>query len=105
VPNPFAQRTIGYLLVVLVPHNMHVRYFAVFLITSGTYTAIGVIIAWCEYIYFVDQITVLNMTPVAHNLGSETKKAAGIPMFMAIGQCGSVLGANIYPSSDGPRYL
>ncbi|KAI6044007.1 major facilitator superfamily domain-containing protein [Pisolithus marmoratus] len=77
-----------YLLVVLVPSNMHVRYFAVFLITSGTYTAIGVIIAW-----------------FAHNLGSETKKAAGIPLFMAIGQCGSVLGANIYPTSDGPRYL
>lgn len=83
-----AAGAIGYLLVVLVPSNMHVRYFAVFLITSGTYTAIGVIIAW-----------------FAHNLGSETKKAAGIPMFMAIGQCGSVLGANIYPSSDGPRYL
>ncbi|KAI6019896.1 major facilitator superfamily domain-containing protein [Pisolithus orientalis] len=78
-----AAGAIGYLLVVLVPSNMHVRYFAVFLITSGTYTAIGVIIAWC----------------------SETKKAAGIPMFMAIGQCGSVLGANIYPASDGPRYL
>ncbi|KAG6335126.1 hypothetical protein ID866_3966 [Astraeus odoratus] len=83
-----AASTLGYLLVCTVPNNMHVRFFAVFLITSGTYTAIGVIIAW-----------------FAHNLGSETKKAAGIPMFMAIGQCGSVLGSNIYPSTDGPRYL
>ncbi|KAH7887020.1 major facilitator superfamily domain-containing protein [Phlebopus sp. FC_14] len=80
--------TIGYLLVILVPNNMHVRYFAVFCITSGTYTAIGVIIAW-----------------YAHNLGSETKKATGIPMFMAIGQCGSILGSHIYPASDEPRYI
>ncbi|KAJ8585669.1 MFS general substrate transporter [Rhizopogon salebrosus TDB-379] len=79
---------IGYLLLLTVPYNVHVRYFAVFCITSGTYTAIGVIIAW-----------------YAHNLGSETKKATGIPMFMAIGQCGSVLGSHIYPSTDGPRYI
>ena len=41
----------------------------------------------------------------AHNLGSETKKATGMPMFMAIGQCGSILGSHIYPSTDGPRYM
>ncbi|KAG0693059.1 major facilitator superfamily domain-containing protein [Suillus ampliporus] len=80
--------SIGYLLLLTVPNNVHVRYFAVFCITSGTYTAIGVIIAW-----------------YAHNLGSETKKATGIPMFMAIGQCGSILGSHIYPSTDGPKYI
>ena len=42
---------------------------------------------------------------VAHNLGSETKKATGIPMYMAIGQCGSVLGSHLYPSTEGPRYM
>lgn len=42
---------------------------------------------------------------VAHNLGSETKKATGIPMYMAIGQCGSVLGSHIFPATDGPRYI
>ncbi|EEB89425.1 hypothetical protein MPER_12477, partial [Moniliophthora perniciosa FA553] len=41
----------------------------------------------------------------AHNLGSETKKATGIPMFMAIGQCGSVLGSYLLPKTDGPRYI
>ncbi|KAF8962545.1 MFS general substrate transporter [Flammula alnicola] len=55
---------IGYLLLLTVPDNNHVRYFATFCITSGTYTSIGLTIAWC----------------------------AGIPLFMAIGQCGSVLG-------------
>jgi len=78
---------VGYLLLLTVHSNNHVKYFATFCITSGTYTAIGVIIAW-----------------FAHNLGSETKKATGIPMFMAIGQCGSVLGAHIYPKPEGPLY-
>jgi len=79
---------IGYLLLLTVPNNNHVRYFATFCITSGTYTVIGVIIAW-----------------FAHNLGSETKKATGIPMYMAIGQCGSVLGSHLFPTADGPRYI
>ncbi|EIW78578.1 MFS general substrate transporter [Coniophora puteana RWD-64-598 SS2] len=78
---------LGYLLLV-VSLNDHVRYFAVFCITTGTYTSIGIIIAW-----------------FAHNLGSETKKAAGIPMFMAIGQGGSILGSHIYPTTDAPRYI
>ncbi|KAJ3552701.1 hypothetical protein NM688_g4014 [Phlebia brevispora] len=59
---------IGYLLLLTVTKNEHVRYFATFCITSGTYTVIGVIIAW-----------------FAHNLGSETKKATGIAMYNAIG--------------------
>lgn len=79
---------IGYLILLTVQDNNHARYFATFLITSGTYTVIGIVIAW-----------------FAHNLGSETKKATGIPMYMAIGQCGSVLGSHIYPATEGPRYI
>lgn len=79
---------IGYVLLLAVQDNVHARYFAVFCITSGTYTTIGVVIAW-----------------FAHNLGSETKKATGIPMYMAIGQCGSILGSKIFPSTEGPQYV
>ncbi|TDL18778.1 MFS general substrate transporter [Rickenella mellea] len=79
---------IGYLILLTVHHNQHARYFATFCITSGTYTTIGLVIAW-----------------YAHNLGSETKRATGIPMFMAIGQCGSILGSHIYPSTEGPKYI
>ncbi|KAJ7689412.1 MFS general substrate transporter [Mycena rosella] len=79
---------IGYVLLLTVTSNVHVRYFAVFCIVSGTYTTIGITIAW-----------------FAHNLGSETKRATGIPMFMGIGQCGSVLGSHIFPLTEGPRYI
>lgn len=79
---------IGYLILLTVHTNIHAQYFATFCITSGTYTSIGIIIAW-----------------FAHNLGSETKRATGIPMFMAIGQCGSVLGSHLYPATEGPHYI
>lgn len=77
---------IGYLLLLTVTDN-HYRYFATFCVVSGTYTTIGIILAW-----------------YAHNLGSETKKATGMPMFMAIGQCGSILGSHLFPKAEGPRY-
>ena len=78
---------VGYVLLLAVDSE-GVRYFAVFCITAGTYATIGVIIAW-----------------FAHNLGAESKRAAGIPLFMAIGQCGSVLGTHIFPTTEGPRYM
>ncbi|CAE6470489.1 unnamed protein product [Rhizoctonia solani] len=79
---------LGYLLLLVVPHNQGIRYFSIFLCCTGTYTTIGLAISW-----------------FAHNLGSESKKAAGIPLFMMIGQCGSVLGTHAYPASEGPRYI
>jgi len=79
---------IGYILLLTIAHNNHVRYFATFCIVSGTYTTIGLVIAW-----------------YAHNLGSETKRATGTPLYMAIGQCGSVLGSHLFPSTEGPRYI
>ncbi|CAA7267224.1 unnamed protein product [Cyclocybe aegerita] len=79
---------IGYLLLLTVVDDNHARYFATFCITSGTYTSIGLTIAW-----------------FGHNLGSETKKATGIPLFMAIGQCGSILGSHLFPQTEGPRYM
>ncbi|KAJ7085978.1 MFS general substrate transporter [Mycena crocata] len=80
--------SVGYLLL-LTASDVHMRYFAVFCIVSGTYTTIG---------YALPPV-------VAHNLGSETKRATGIPMFMAMGQCGSVLGSHLFPLGEGPRYM
>ena len=34
-------------LLLTVHENAHVRYFAVFCIVAGTYTVIGIMIAWC----------------------------------------------------------
>ncbi|KAI0071576.1 MFS general substrate transporter [Panus rudis PR-1116 ss-1] len=79
---------VGYIIMLVVPDNNHARYFAIFCVTCGAYTTIGIIIAW-----------------FAHNLGSETKKAAGMPLYMAIGQCGAVLGSHLFPLTEGPQYI
>ena len=41
---------IGYVLLLTVHENNHVRYFATFCITCGSYTLIGILIAWCMYL-------------------------------------------------------
>lgn len=54
---------------------------------------------------FQGLLTMIFFRLVAHNLASETKRATGTPMYMAIGQCGSVLGSHLFPSIEGPRYM
>ncbi|KAG1736129.1 major facilitator superfamily domain-containing protein [Suillus paluster] len=78
---------LGYMILLGTTHRQDVRYGATFLITSGTYASIGLTIAWFN-----------------HNLGSETKRATGIPLYGAIGQCGSILGSHLYPLTEGPAY-
>ncbi|KAH7887035.1 major facilitator superfamily domain-containing protein [Phlebopus sp. FC_14] len=78
---------IGYMILLGTTHKQNVQYFAIFCVTSGTFAALGLILAW-----------------FTHNLGSETKRAAGMPLFGAIGQCGSILGSHLYPLTEGPAY-
>jgi len=78
---------LGYMMLLGATHQQDIRYAATFLITSGTYASLGLMIAW-----------------FGHNLGSETKKATGIPLYGAIGQCGSILGSHLYPLTEGPAY-
>ncbi|KAJ8595816.1 MFS general substrate transporter [Rhizopogon salebrosus TDB-379] len=78
---------LGYMVLLGATHQQDVRYFATFLITSGTYASIGLMIAW-----------------FGHNLGSETKKAAGISLYSTIGLFGGILGSHLYPLTEGPAY-
>ncbi|TBU37497.1 MFS general substrate transporter [Dichomitus squalens] len=79
---------IGYILLLTVHSNNHVRYFATFCTATGIFSTIAFIIGWFN-----------------HNLGSETKRATGLPLYMAIGHCGSIMGSHLFPSSEGPLYL
>lgn len=47
---------------------------------------------------------IIPIIVVAHNPGSETKRAAGIPLSCAFGQVGSFLGSHLYPLTEGPAY-
>ena len=37
--------------------------------------------------------------------GSDTRRGAGILLLNLIGQCGPLLGTNIFPADEGPRYV
>ncbi|KAF8137297.1 major facilitator superfamily domain-containing protein [Boletus edulis] len=79
---------VGYIILLVVAHaHVHIRYLATFCIAAGAYTSLGLVFAW-----------------FAHNLGSESKRAAGLPLLNAISQVGSILGSHLYPLTEGPAY-
>lgn len=63
------------------------RYFATFLVCAGVFPAVALTFTW-----------------VTDNQGSSSKRGAGLAIFGMIGQCGPILGARLFPKSDGPFY-
>lgn len=77
---------LGYLILVLV-QSVAVKYFALFLVIGGLYPCIALVLSW-----------------VANNNGTDSKRGAGFILMNFIGQCGPLLGTQIYPASQGPTY-
>ncbi|OJI95765.1 hypothetical protein ASPVEDRAFT_121971 [Aspergillus versicolor CBS 583.65] len=76
----------GYVILALVSTNA-VRFFATFLVCAGVFPAVSLTFTW-----------------VTDNQGSSSKRGVGLAIFGMIGQCGPLLGARIFPSSEGPIY-
>jgi hypothetical protein len=64
------------------------KYFGVFLAAAGVFPAIANIPPW-----------------VLNNQGSDTRRGMAIIILNTVGQCGPLLGTNIFPATDGPRYV
>lgn len=62
------------------------RYFGIFLAVN-IFVSIAVILPW-----------------VANNTATDSKRAGGFWVLNAIGQCGPLLGTNVFPSNEGPYY-
>lgn len=77
---------IGYILLATI-HTTGVRYFATFLVCAGVFPAVALTFTW-----------------VTDNQGSASKRGAGLAIFGMVGQCGPILGARLFPKSDGPWY-
>ncbi|KAL9127841.1 MAG: hypothetical protein Q9217_003360 [Psora testacea] len=77
----------GYILLATV-ETVGVRYFGVFLAASGIFPSIANILPW-----------------VINNQGSDTRRGTGIMLLNLIGQCGPLLGTNIFPGDEAPRYI
>lgn len=78
---------IGYILLAATT-SVGGRYAGAFLAAAGVFPAIGNILPW-----------------VMNNQGSDSRRGAGIVLLNLIGQCGPLLGTNIYPDSDAPRFV
>ncbi|KAI9687394.1 MAG: hypothetical protein M1820_010476 [Bogoriella megaspora] len=78
---------IGYVVLATVK-TVGVRYFATFLAAAGVFSTIPNILAW-----------------TLNNQGSDSRRGAGLVLINVIGQCGPILGTNLYPASQAPRYV
>ena len=64
-----------------------VRYFAVFLVTTGTYITQPIVIVW-----------------LSNNMAGRYKRSIGSAMQIGIGNVGGIIGSNIYLQSEAPGY-
>lgn len=64
------------------------RYAGVFLAAAGVFPAIANILPW-----------------TMNNQGSDTSRGAGMVLLNAVGQCGPLLGTNVFPAGEAPRYV
>ncbi|KAE8334925.1 hypothetical protein BDV24DRAFT_171785 [Aspergillus arachidicola] len=78
---------VGYVLLAICT-SVGARYAGVFLAAIGVFPCIANILPWA-----------LN------NQGSDSRRGMGIVILNIIGQCGPFLGTNVFPESDGPRYI
>ncbi|SCO39782.1 probable permease of the major facilitator superfamily [Fusarium fujikuroi] len=77
---------VGYILLSII-RTTAIRYFATFLVCAGVFPAVALTFTW-----------------VTDNQGSSSKRGAGLAIFGMFGQCGPILGARLFPKSDGPFY-
>ena len=110
---------IGYVLLATV-ESVGVRYFGVWLAACGIFPAIANVLPWVTSESPTSSISTTNpslslFAPLKayslanpcslDNQGSDTRRGVGIAMLNIIGQCGPLLGTNVFPSTDGPRYV
>lgn len=80
-----AVASLGFILQATVTNNA-VRYFATFL-SVQIFCAVALTLAWTANIH-----------------ATESKRAGAYAMLATIGQCGPLLGTNVFPASEGPYY-
>ncbi|KAI1805747.1 MFS general substrate transporter [Daldinia bambusicola] len=78
---------VGYIILATV-ETVGVRYFATFLASAGVFSTIP---------------NILGLT--LNNQGSDTRRGMSIVLINLVGQCGPFLGTNVFPTSEGPRYI
>lgn len=96
--------TVGYALLAGCT-SVGVRYFGVFLAAAGVFPCIANILPWVLSMLLPLSSRKFTNPQFLDNQGSDSRRGMGIVILNLIGQCGPFLGTNIFPDSDGPRYI
>jgi MFS family permease len=75
----------GWIILLTVVANQHIRYFATFLLVMGSFAAVPLTLSW-----------------VSNNAPNESQRAVELGMLNGIGHCFSILATFIFPSADKP---
>ena len=78
----------GFGILIAVHDNTHLQYGALFLVTSGTYTAMPIVVCW------------FNM-----NLGGHHRRAVGSAWQVGFGNIGGIIAVFAFLSKDAPKYI
>lgn len=79
---------VGFGILIAVHDNTGLQYAALFLVTSGTYTAMPVVVCW------------FNM-----NLGGHHRRAVGSAWQVGFGNIGGIIAVFAFLKKDGPKYI
>jgi len=78
----------GFAILMCVHHNTHVMYGALFMITSGTYSAMPVIVCWFSM-----------------NLGGHHRRAVGTAWQIGFGNIGGIIASYSFQATDAKTYF
>lgn len=78
---------IGYI-ILLTDHRPGVSYVGTFFAAAGIYPAVGIILSW-----------------PANNVSGQTKRAIANALQISVGNCGAVIGTQLYRTETSPRYF
>lgn len=78
---------VGFAMLLTIHHHLHAQYAALFLVTSGTYSAMPIIVCW------------FNM-----NLGGHHRRAVGSAWQVGFGNTGGIIAVWVFQTKDAPLY-
>ncbi|KAH9945828.1 MFS general substrate transporter [Epithele typhae] len=78
----------GFIILLVVHNNVHLQYGALFLATSGTYSAMPIIVCWFNT-----------------NLGGHHRRAVGTAWQVGFGNIGGIISTFAFLSKDAPKYI
>ena len=76
-----------------------------YLICVGTSNKVAGYVAMFILVLGVYSVSCLMITWMATNLVPDYKRSIGLPIFCSIGNCSGLVSGQLYPKSQGPRYV